>query len=192
MTTARVVGERLNASRLDGGQRILERDLVIDLGEPLDIDHDAYADFHLDEGRFTLITVPRGFVTDFSSVPWWAPYRFDEVDLAGTCHDLAYRVGVPLGPADRIWWLLARSPGKPPGPAPRGAGARLRAWGRRLAGRNGLKHVGPVRGFAGWLALRIFGRFVKSHTGHALRHPKLGWTGGLVTPPIAEVPPPPP
>ncbi len=66
-----------------------------------------------------LFVVPVGFVTDYSSVPWFARglVRWDRVDLAGIAHDLAYKTGTlglggrPLGrrEADRIWRHVART-----------------------------------------------------------------------------------
>ncbi len=52
----------------------------------------------------TSVDVPAGFQTDYSSIPWFARalYRFDTVDLAGVCHDLAYFDGVPRAAADAI------------------------------------------------------------------------------------------
>jgi len=78
------------------------------------------------------VTVPRCFETDFSSIPALARpwFRFDAVDLAGCCHDLAYRVRVPRREADKIWQIVATS---------------------------GNRHVSGPRGWLGWLGLRIGG-----------------------------------
>jgi hypothetical protein len=59
----------------------------------------------------TRITVPHCFVTDFSSIPSLARslYRFSSVDLAGVCHDWAYRIGVDRKRADRCWEIVATS-----------------------------------------------------------------------------------
>jgi hypothetical protein len=91
-------------------------------------------------GATTIVTVPEGFETDFSSIPALARplFRFDSVDLAGCCHDLAYQIGIPRNTADRIWRIVARS---------------------------GDRHVGNVRGSMGWIALRLFGGFAYKPTG---------------------------
>ncbi len=66
-----------------------------------------------------IFTVPRGSVTDYSSVPWFARglVRWDRVDLAGVAHDMAYKSGThglggrPLSrrEADRIWRIVAQA-----------------------------------------------------------------------------------
>jgi hypothetical protein len=91
-------------------------------------------------GATTIVTVPEGFETDFSSIPALARplFRFDAVDLAGCCHDLAYQIGIPRDTADRIWRIVAGS---------------------------GDRHVGKVRGSMGWIALRLFGGFAYKPTG---------------------------
>jgi len=134
MSTARRVSDLLRVDRLDNGQRRLVRDLVIDLGVTLDIPDDKHEGFTRSQAGTTVVTVPEGFETDFSSIPVFARalYRFDSVDLAGCCHDLAYRVGVPRRAADRVWEIVARS---------------------------GRRRVGKVRGWLGWLGLRVGGGF---------------------------------
>ena len=132
MTTARRVSDLLRVDRLDDGNRRLVRDLVIDLGVTLDIPDDEYPGFTRSQAGTTVVTVPEKFVTDFSSIPGFARilYRFDAVDLAGCCHDLAYRLGVPRPIADKIWVIVATS---------------------------GRRRVGRVRGWLGWLGLRLGG-----------------------------------
>lgn len=134
MSTARRVSEFLRVDRLDNGQRKLVRDLVIDLGVTLDLGRDDYEGFTRSQAGTTVVTVPEGFETDFSSIPFFARalYRFDSVDLAGCCHDRAYRVGVPRQAADRVWEIIATS---------------------------GRRRVGKVRGWLGWLGLRVGGGF---------------------------------
>jgi hypothetical protein len=130
MSTARRVSDLLRVDRLDDGRRRLVRDLVIDLGAALDLPDDAYSGFTRSRAGTTVVTVPEKFVTDFSSIPGFARflYRFDAVDLAGCCHDLAYRVGVPRDVADEIWRIVATS---------------------------GRRRVGNVRGWLGWAGLRV-------------------------------------
>lgn len=106
---------------------------MIDLRVDLILDDEYQAQgLTLSADGHTVITVPRGFVTDFSSIPPFARvlYRFDSVDLAGCCHDRAYYVGVPRDVADEIWRLVAMS---------------------------GERAVGRWRARLGWLALRLGG-----------------------------------
>ena len=67
----------------------------------------------------TKITVPTGFETNFSSIPWFARSLVDwsKVDIAGVVHDFLYwcpreahAAGVTTRTrADDIWWELAGS-----------------------------------------------------------------------------------
>jgi len=147
MSTARRVSDLLRVDRLDDGRRRLVRDLVIDLGVTLEIGDDEYPAFTRSQAGTTVVTVPEGFITDFSSIPPFARafYRFDSVDLAGCCHDLAYRVGVPRPLADRIWEIVATS---------------------------GRRRVGRVRGWLGWLGLRAGGWVGYKPTGDPLVAPE--------------------
>jgi len=126
------VSDLMRVDRLDDGCRRLVRDLVIDLGVDLGLGNDRHKGFSVSAAGTTRVTVHEGFVTDFSSVPGLARalYRFDAVDLAGCCHDLAYSVGVERGVADRVWQIVATS---------------------------GTRKVGRVRGWLGWLGLRVGG-----------------------------------
>ncbi len=146
MATARRISDLLRVDRLDDGKRRLVRDLVIDLGVALEIDHDAHSGFARSTAGTTVVTVPEGFVTDFSSIPCFARvfYRFDAVDLAGCCHDLAYRVGIPREAADRTWQIVATS---------------------------GRRRVGRLRGWLGHAALRVFGGLAYRPTGDPLERP---------------------
>ena len=140
MTTGQRTSALLRVDRLPSGQRQLVRDLVIDLGENLRLGDGEYTGFTVSDEGNTVVTVPTCFVTDFSSIPGPARpfFRFDKVDLAGCCHDLAYRVGVPRGKADRIWKIVATS---------------------------GTRHVSKFRGYSGWLGLRIGASFAYKPTG---------------------------
>jgi hypothetical protein len=139
--------ERLSAAlrvdRLPSGQRQLVRDLVIDLGKDLGLG-DEYPGFTTSATGTTIVTVPQCFVTDFSSVPgvFRSLFRFDSVDLAGCCHDLAYRVRVPRDKADEIWRIVASS---------------------------GNRNAGRFRARLGWLGLRIGGRFAYKPTDDPFR-----------------------
>ena len=142
MGAARRVSEALQVERLDNGDRMLLRDLVIDLDVDLRLGDGTFEGFSRSAEGATVVTVPEGFTTDFSSIPAFARalYRFDSVDLAGCCHDYAYYVGVPRSAADEIWRLVAIS---------------------------GTRHVSEFRGRLGWIALRLGGCF--SYRSHAER-----------------------
>ena len=74
----------LQTERLPDGRRFLLRNLVV----------------KLDDG--TKITVPAGFETDFSSLPWrtrWA-IHWTRVDVAGVVHDFLYWCPQPNGRQD--------------------------------------------------------------------------------------------
>lgn len=134
MTTATLVpGSLLRVDRLSSGERRLVRDLVVDLGVDIGIPAGTFQGFDVVDGT-TRITVPYCFVTDFSSIPAFARmfYRFSTVDLAGVCHDWAYRVGVDRKDADRCWEIVATS---------------------------GEACVGRTQGRVGYVALRLFGRW---------------------------------
>ena len=112
----------LQTERLSSGNRKLIRDLVVKLdGGPK-------------------ITVPKGFETDFSSIPWFARWFIDwaKVDIAGVVHDFLYwcpkhaqKLGITTRMrADDVWWELA------------GAGAYC---------------ANRLQRGAGWCALRLCG-----------------------------------
>jgi hypothetical protein len=145
LSAASLVSDVLRVDRLETGDRRLVRDLVIDLGAAMD-EAVGYPGFTGSTRGATLVTVPQGFETDFSSVPPPARvlYRFDSVDLAGCCHDLAYRVGVPRRAADEIWRIVATS---------------------------GERRVSPFRGRLGWLGLRVGGWLAYKPTGDPMKRP---------------------
>ena len=135
MTTARQVGPPLETRRQPGGRRVLLGSLTVDLGVQIPgVDHfPGIASWEMGESWHTVVTVPMGFDTDFSSIPSLlmpvlGDYR--KFDVAGVIHDFAYRVGVPRRKADRMWRIIARS---------------------------GDEQVGKVRGFLGWAGLRVGG-----------------------------------
>jgi len=134
MTTARRLSPVLRVDRMDTGMRRLVRDFVLDVGVDLGLGVDRFQGFALSDADNTLVTVPEGFETDFSSIPAFARalYRFDSVDIAGCCHDLAYRTGVPRDVADRLWEIVATS---------------------------GRRRIGRVRGWLGKAGLRVGGWF---------------------------------
>jgi len=131
MPGAKVIGEPLRTDRLHDGRRQLVRELVVDIGEDLPIHADGFK--VRATPRRIIAHVPKGFDTDYSSVPALArPVmgRWDRHDIAGVVHDFAYRRGVRRVLADRVWWIIARS---------------------------GNRRLGPVRGFLGWTGLRLGG-----------------------------------
>ena len=132
--SARLLSGPLQTERLPDGRRVLLRDLVTDLGERLEV-AEAFDGFDVYAPDATKATAPKGFDTDYSSIPRLARAfmgRWDKHDLAGVFHDLAYRRGVPRGTADRIWRLVARS---------------------------GDRRINAVQGFMGWAGLRVGGWF---------------------------------
>ena len=89
----------LRTERLPNGNRQLVRALTVELPDR------------------TTITVPAGFETDFSSIPWFARWLVDwaKVDIAGVVHDFLYWCPLEAKAAhvtsrtcaDDIWWELA-------------------------------------------------------------------------------------
>lgn len=112
MTVKRL--SNLDTRRLPDGRRMLLVDLVM----------------VIDDVRYV---VPRGLVTDYSSVPFglrWACH-WTRVDIAGVVHDWLYKSAyLTRRDADRIWREVA------------------------LAGK---RRAHPVQGYGGWLLLRIGG-----------------------------------
>lgn len=87
-----VTGEPLRTEKLPGGKRKLLREFEVTF-----------------EGEE--ITVPKGFVTDYSSIPWFGRWlvRWSTVDVAGVVHDYLYREQRERKEADRIWRKIAGS-----------------------------------------------------------------------------------
>ena len=114
----------LRVERLPDGRRQLVRNLRVDVSWDLDGND--------------IVEVPKGFVTDYSSLPWGTRWlvHWSRVDVAGVVHDYLYRRGVTVpdthtkAQSDRIWRWISLS------------GDR-RAW----------RH----QAWLGWLALRLFG-----------------------------------
>jgi hypothetical protein len=91
----------LQVERLANGRRMLLRDLNLRIGE-------------------RKLTIPAGFVTDFSSYPRWLPGpAFHRIDVAGVAHDLLFQTGrwgaakdaprVNFIEANRVWYWVARA-----------------------------------------------------------------------------------
>jgi len=88
-----VTGDPLETRRLPKGKRELLRDFEVTF-----------------EAR--KIIVPKGFVTDYSSIPWFGRWlvRWSTVDVAGVVHDYLYQTQTTArGDADRIWRKIAGS-----------------------------------------------------------------------------------
>ena len=128
MPIAKVVSEELQTKRTKNGRRILLKALSVDIGE-LIVELAKWA--RKSRKKTTIISVPAGFDTDFSSIPTFARSfmgRWDRHDIAGVVHDWLYREGAPRRESDRVWRIIATS---------------------------GTRRVGPIRGFLGWSGLRI-------------------------------------
>lgn len=151
MERAKRISGRLQVERMDDGCRVLLRDLSIDLKTTLELGDFVHRHITTQPTAHTVVTVPEGFETDFSSIPGFARalYRFDSVDLAGCCHDYGYYIGMPRKAADEVWRLVAIS---------------------------GERRIDRVRGRLGWLALRVGGWF--AYRSHARRRAqRLGAAG---------------
>ena len=95
MANSVVRGQPLQTERLPSGRRKLTRALAVEV-----------------DGR--CITVPKGFETDYSSIPWLFRFvcRWSKVDIAGVVHDYLYnraQGAVCRRCADRIWRQIAGS-----------------------------------------------------------------------------------
>ena len=95
MSKSCIVGLPLQTERLSNGRRLLLRTLHIKVPEY----KDGYE-----------IEIPRGFDTDFSSIPtlFHGFVRWSRVDVAGVVHDWLYRKGrLSRRDADKVWRLVA-------------------------------------------------------------------------------------
>lgn len=84
----------LHVKRMPSGKRMIMSELV----------------FTVDGVRFE---VPVGFITDFSSFPWFARFivRWSKVDTAGVIHDWLLRNLPPnwaRKKADQVWYVAAQ------------------------------------------------------------------------------------
>ena len=137
MPTARLLsGPPLVEFRPDG-LRVLQRELVVDVGQLVPELHrwsQNEARLWVSEAGTTVLRVHEGFVYDGASLPSLAVVRWvmgpkERYEVAGALHDPLYRWQAPRGPADRVFWIVARS----------GVG------------------VSGAQGWAGWAALRVGG-----------------------------------
>ena len=90
-----VQSKRLQTERLSDGRRVLLRDLKVSL-----------------PGYNRDVCVPKGFITDFSSIPFFfRPFlQWSRVDIAGVVHDYLYwcpRKNIGRLRADCIWFTVA-------------------------------------------------------------------------------------
>lgn len=131
MISATVISGPLQDEREENGRRVLLRELIVSLNGSLPTLKGIKGIRVLK--RHTMITIPKGFDTDYSSIPWFAlsimgPWQ--DHDIAGVVHDYLYKKQAPRKVADQIWRITASS---------------------------GKRHVGPIRGFLGYLGLRVGG-----------------------------------
>ena len=145
------------------GNRVLVNDVIVDLGEHVaDLEHWAILTDTYDDDDWTVrwrdwgtyaaghngspfisavsrtetqIRVGAGFKYDGASLPmlglvWLIAGSKEKYELAGLLHDKLYRVQAPRRAADYVFWLISRS---------------------------GEEHIGPIRGWLTWAALRLFG-----------------------------------
>lgn len=113
--------ERLMTMRLPSGRRKLLQTIC----RKVKVDDDPMRE----------LCVPAGFVTDYSSIPWFARFlvRWSKVDIAGVFHDYLYRERkYPRAFADAVWRVLAM---------------------------QGAHSANPVQAWACWAALRLFARY---------------------------------
>ncbi|MEM7291355.1 MAG: DUF1353 domain-containing protein [Pseudomonadota bacterium] len=64
------------------------------------------------ESRGRVYVIPTGFITDYSSMPWFSRMivRWSKVDLAGVVHDWIFETGiVSLNEANLVWRDVATS-----------------------------------------------------------------------------------
>lgn len=108
--------------RADGRRRLL-REIRVDVSSNLD--------------KSDIVTVPAGFVTDYSSLPWGTRWfmHWSRVDVAGVVHDYLYRCGEGVSGYTK---------------------ARADAFWRRVA-LSGDRRAWCHQAWLGWLVLRLFG-----------------------------------
>ena len=113
-TNSKAAGSPLRTKRLESGRRKLISPLKRKVCSSSFSTQKV--EVYAEGGRVDLssgeIVVPRGFDTDFSSIPTplhWI-VRWSRVDIAGVVHDFLYReTNAPRDDADRVWWELALS-----------------------------------------------------------------------------------
>lgn len=145
--SARLLSRRPLAEFDTEGKRVLDRDLLVDLGAQIEELH-RWEISRSDGGpqlvmfgdapeHATLVRVPAGFRYDGDSQPVSAIVHLiagdkERYEVAAAVHDALYRYQAPRDVADRVFWLIARSG-------------------------SVTTSVGPVRGWFVWAALRVGG-----------------------------------
>ena len=134
MTTARLLSPRPLSEWREDNRRVLQRDLVVDLGVVIP---ELWGFPGVETEISTIITIPAGFDHDGSSIPAALPVLLawimgdeDDYEIAGIVHDYLWRIGAPYAAANRVWRIVARS---------------------------GRRHVGALQGFLGWAGLMLGG-----------------------------------
>ena len=156
MTTARLISKRPLVRFDDEGRRVLQEELIVDLGQRVKdlVTWDVIRQSR--EGgprrittslntRTTIIRVPAGLVYDGASLPSGILVRIlaglkERYEVAAVFHDALYLWGAPRGASDRAFWIISRS---------------------------GRRRVNKVRGWLSWAGLRVGGW--KAWRGHRRR-----------------------
>ena len=104
----------LETIRMPDGRRMLVRDLKVRV-------------------KGTTITVPQGFTSDFSSIPWFMSWlvHWSRVDIAGVVHDWLYQHGQRSRRWDDDAWLVLAE--------------------------SGHHHANRVQSRICWIGIRLFG-----------------------------------
>ena len=109
---SRMIGKALRTKRLANGKRRLLDPIK------MCVDRNVHQCRERDGDCPDPVEVPKDFVTDYSSIPWFGRWmvRWSKVDVAGVVHDFLYSLEsevhyghVTRSRADEIWFLIARS-----------------------------------------------------------------------------------
>ncbi len=120
----RVTSRPLGVERCPDGRRMLLRDLEVNVGAKC--------------SKACMVTVRKGFVTDYSSLPFGTRWvvHWSRVDVASVVHDYMYRNDAVLPSPD---WNRRRID---------------RAW--RTIALAGDRHANCIQAWTCWLAMRVF------------------------------------
>ncbi len=156
MTNARLISKRPLVRFDDEGRRVLQEDLIVDLGQHVKDLVTWDADHQSKEGgprrvwqskkETTVIRVPAGLVYDGASLPSGVLIRLllgpkERYEVAAVLHDALYLWGAPRGASDQAFWIVSRS---------------------------GKRRVNRARGWLAWAGLRVGGW--RAWRGHRRRH----------------------